>query len=62
MVGMDQIVAQSERAGLAVDPFLADQKRLGEAIGARLLGIGDADPQMRAVMEQALELRQVGGR
>ena len=59
MVAMDQIVAEHQGTGVASDPFLADQKCLGDAVRARLLGIGDADAEMRAVMEQALELRQV---
>jgi hypothetical protein len=40
-------------------PVLADQEGLGETVGRGLGGIVDADAVLRAVTEQAAELRQV---
>ena len=62
MVGVDQVVAERQRAGLAGDPVAADQEGLRDALGPRLLGIGEAHAEARAVAQQAAELRQVLGR
>ena len=59
MFGVDQVVAERQGAGLARDPVAADQERLGDAVGARLFGVGEAHAEPRAVAEQAAELRQV---
>ena len=61
VVAEDEVVAEGEGAGLAVDPFLADVEGLGEAVRARLFGVGEADAEAVAVAQQALEARQIDG-
>ena len=59
MVGVDQVVAERQGAGLAGDPVAADQEGLGDAVRSRLLGVGEAHAEPLAVAQQAAELRQV---
>lgn len=59
-VAIEDVVAEHECARLAVDELLADGEGLGQAVGARLLGVGEVDAVARAVPEQALEVGQVG--
>ena len=61
-VAVEDVVAEHEGARLAVDEFLADGEGLRQAVGARLLGVGQVNPVARAVPEQALEVGQVGRR
>ena len=61
-VAVEDVVAQHERARLAGDELLADGEGLGQAVRARLLGVGQVDAVARAVPEQALEVGQVGRR
>ena len=61
-VAIEDVVAEHECARLAVDELLADGEGLGQAVGARLLGVGEVDAVARAVPEQALEVGQVGRR
>ena len=58
-VAVEDVVAEHERARLAGDEVLADGECLGQAVGARLLGVGQVDAVARAVPEQALEVGQV---
>lgn len=59
-VSVEDVVAEHQRARLAGDELLADGEGLGQAVGARLLGVGQVDAVARAVPEQALEVGQVG--
>lgn len=61
-VAVEDVVAEHQRARLAVNELLADGEGLRQAVGARLLCIGEADAVARAVPEQALEVGQVGRR
>ena len=61
-VAVEDVVAQHQRARLAVDELLADGECLRQAVGARLLGVGQVHAVARAVPEQALEVGQVGRR
>ena len=61
-VAVEDVVAEHECARLAVDELLADGEGLRQAVGARLLGVGEVDAVARAVPEQALEVGQVGRR
>ena len=61
-VAVEDVVAEHERARLAGDEVLADGEGLGQAVGARLLGVGEVHAVARAVPEQALEVGQVGRR
>ena len=58
----EDVVAQHERAGPAGDEFLADQKGLGQALGARLLPIRESQAELRPVAEKVPEPGQVLGR
>ena len=58
-VAVEDVVAQDQRARLAGDEVLADGERLREAVGARLLGVGQVHAVARAVPEQALEVGEV---
>lgn len=61
-VAVEDVVAEHEGARLAGDELLADGEGLGQAVGARLLGVGEVHAVARAVPEQALEVGQVGRR
>ena len=61
-VAVEDVVAEHERAGLAAAELSADDEGLGQAVRAGLLGVGEADAEVRAVPEQALEVGQVRGR
>ena len=61
-VAVEDVVAEHQGARLAGDELLADGECLRQAIGARLLGVGQVDAVARAVPEQALEVGQVGRR
>lgn len=61
-VAVEDVVAQHQSARLAGDELLADGEGLRQAVGARLLGVGEVDAVARAVTEQALEVGQVGWR
>ena len=58
-VAVEDVVAEHEGARLAGDELLADGERLRQAVGARLLGVGEVHAVARAVPEQALEVGQV---
>lgn len=58
-VSVEDVVAEYEGARLAGDEVLADGEGLGEAVGARLLGVGQVHAVARAVPEQALEVGEV---
>ena len=61
-VAVEDVVAEHQRARLAIDELLADGEGLRQAVGARLLGVGQVHAVARAVPEQALEVGQVGRR
>ena len=61
-VAVEDVVAEHQGARLAGDEVLADGEGLGQAVGARLLGVGQVHAVARAVTEQALEVGQVGRR
>ena len=56
---VEDVVAQDERTALTREELLADQERLREAFRLRLHGVRDRDAPLRAVAEQALEVRIV---
>ena len=58
-VAVEDVVAQHQRARLAGDELLADGEGLRQAVGARLLGVGEPHAVARAVPEQALEVGEV---
>lgn len=58
-VAVEDVVAEHQRARLAGDELLADGEGLRQAVGARLLGVGQVHAVARAVPEQALEVGQV---
>lgn len=58
-VAVEDVVAEHEGARLTVNELLADGEGLGQAVGARLLGVGQVHAVARAVPEQALEVGQV---
>lgn len=58
-VAVEDVVAQHQRARLSVDELLADGEGLRQAVGARLLGVGQVHAVARAVPEQALEVGEV---
>lgn len=61
-VAVEDVVAEHQGARLAGDELLADGERLGQAVGARLLCVGEVHAVAGAVPEQALEVGQVGRR
>ena len=58
-VAVEDVVAEHERARLAINEVLADGEGLRQAVRARLLGVGQVHAVARAVPEQALEVGQV---
>ena len=61
-VAVEDVVAEDERARLAVNELLADGEGLRQAVRRGLLGIGEVHAVAGAVPEQALEVGQVGRR
>lgn len=61
-VAVEDVVAEHQGARLAGDELLADGEGLRQAVGARLLGVGEVHAVARAVPEQALEVGEVGRR
>lgn len=61
-VAVEDVVAEHQGARLTGDEVFSDSEGLGQAVGARLLGVGEVDAVARAVAEQALEVGQVGRR
>ena len=61
-VAVEDVVAEHQGARLSGDEVLADGEGLRQAVGARLLCIGQVHAVARAVPEQALEVGQVGRR
>ena len=61
-VAVEDVVAEHQGARLAVNELLADGEGLRQAVGARLLGVGEVHAVARAVPEQALEVGEVGRR
>lgn len=58
-VAVEDVVAEHQGARLAGDEPLADGECLCEAVGARLLGVGQVHAVARAVPEEALEVGEV---
>ena len=58
-VAVEDVVAEHQGARLAGDELLADGEGLRQAVGARLLGVGEVHAVARAVAEQALEVGEV---
>ena len=58
-VSVEDVVAQDERTRIAVDEVLADEERLGKAIGRRLHRIVKLKPELRAVLQKVAEVRQI---
>lgn len=61
-VAVEDVVAQNQRARFAGNKFLADDERLRQAIGRRLLRVGKRHAKLGAIAQQATEVRQVGRR
>ena len=61
-VAVEDVVAEHQGARLAGDEVLADGEGLRQAVGARLLGVGQVHAVARAVPEKALEVGEVGRR
>lgn len=61
-VAVEEIVAEDERDRVFADEVGADEKRLGEALWAQLLGVGETHADVAAVAQQLAEARQIGGR
>lgn len=59
-VAVEDVVPEDERAGLPSRELLADDERLGQAVGAGLHGVGQVHAVVRPVAQKALEVRQVG--
>lgn len=58
-VAVEDVVAEHQGARLAGNELLADGEGLGQAVRARLLGVGQVHAVARAVPEQALEVGEV---
>src|SRR5262245_35430998 len=54
-VAVEDVVTEGQRYGVIADEGAADDERLGQALGARLHGIIDREPEMTAILEQAAE-------
>ena len=61
-VAVEDVIAEHQRARLAVDEVLADGEGLRQAVRRGLLGVGEVHAVARAVPEQALEVGEVGRR
>ena len=61
-VAVENIVAEDHGARVIADEICPDQKRLREPVRVRLHRVGQADAELAAVAEQALETRGIVGR
>ena len=61
-VAVEDVVTQHESAGASIDELPADDEGLGKAVWGGLLGIGEAYPELGAISQQPLEVREVMGR
>ena len=59
LVPVKKIVAEDQRGGRVADVVGPDQKGLGEAVRARLLGVRERQAELGAVAQQAAEEREV---
>ena len=55
MGAVEDVVAERERDAIVRDELAADHKRLREAVGAGLRGVGDRETELGAVAEQPAE-------
>src|SRR6185436_8654756 len=55
VVPVEDVVAEGERRAVPAHELASDQERLGEPLRLRLRRPREADPELRAVAEQALE-------
>src|SRR6188472_953807 len=55
MCAIEDVVAKSERDAIATDEVAADQEGLRKAVRSRLCGVGNRQPEVAAVVQQALE-------
>ena len=58
---VEEVVAEHQGGGMAVQEVSADQKRLGQAVGAGLDRVLDLHPPAAAISQQALKGRLVVG-
>ena len=54
-LAVEDVVAEHQADAVAADKFFADDKGLGKAVGAGLLGVCDMDAEAATVAEQAAE-------
>ena len=57
-LAVEEVVAERQGTGVAPDERLADQKGLGQPVGARLLGVVQCDSPSASVAEQPVESRR----
>lgn len=60
-MAIKDIVAQHQATGSIADEVAADDEGLGQALGPRLLGIGDIDAELATVTQQPLKIGQILG-
>ena len=58
-MAVEDVVAEDERGAGAPEELAADDERLGEPLGPRLLGIGERHAKSAPVAEETLEVGQV---
>ena len=58
-VAVEDVVAQHERARVAVDEVLADGERLRQPVRRGPLRVVQLQPELRAILQQVPEVRQV---
>ncbi len=59
VLAVEDVVAENQAHRIVTDELFTDQERLGQAIRRGLLGIAEVDPELAAVAQQVLVLRQV---
>src|ERR1035438_4863148 len=50
---VEEVVAEDQRAAIAVEELFAQQERLGESVRLILHDVGDGDAELRTVTEQS---------
>ena len=58
-VPIEDVVSQHHRAGIVPDELLAQQKRLGQSVRARLHLVLEVDPELASVAQQVLKPRGI---
>jgi len=59
VLAVEDVVAEDQAYRIVADELFTDQEGLGQAVRRRLFGVTEVDPELAAVAQQVLVLRQI---